>query len=199
MSEDWAARFAANLSALIASTGLTKKEVAEGAGVDYKWLRRISSKGLKRRNKRSADDLDRLASWFGVTDFELWRSEPDKIVVDSCFAEEWPTDPSIFCERFKTLCPRQYWLLVEIARTEEKMLQRVEVALSLSEPKSVAGAWRYFILNRSSVVFEKPWEQGESPYAGSEEAEMAYSQLVGGPSTTKDWYGYLYGRHDDAP
>lgn len=183
MSEDWSAKFAANLRALIESTGLSKKEVAESAGVDYKWLRRISTQGLKRANKRSADDLERLAAWFGVRDSELWTGDPERMVLDYSFAEEWPSDPAEFCERFKELCPLQYWLLVGIARTEENLRKRVETALSMAEPEAVADAWRR-LSDRASVVFEKPWEQTRCDSSG---VGLTYSHLVGGPKTSDKW------------
>lgn len=183
MREDWSAKFAANLRALIESTGLSKKEVAESAGVDYKWLRRISTQGLKRKNERSADDLERLAAWFGVTDDELWTGDPERMVLDYSFAEEWPSDPAEFCERFKALCPLQYWLLVGIARTEENVRERVKTALSTAEPEAVADAWRR-LSNRLSVVFEKPWEQARCDSSG---VGLTYSHLVGGPKTSDKW------------
>lgn len=183
MKEDWSANFAANLSALIASTGRTKKEVAESVGVDAKWLRRISTQGLRQRNKRSAADLEKLVSWFGVTEFALWRSEPEQIVLDSCFHGKWPSDTAEFCERFKALCPLQYWLLVGIARTEENLRKRVEAALSMAEPEAVTDAWRH-LSDQLSVVFEKPWEHSRCDSSG---VGLTYAHLVGGPKTSDEW------------
>jgi hypothetical protein len=65
-------QFKANLNYIIDAYGCDLHDLAEKAGVEYRWLRRIVRKGLERRVNR----LDRVASYFGLPDGDyLWARE----------------------------------------------------------------------------------------------------------------------------
>jgi len=54
--------------------GSTQKQVADEVGVSYKWLRRLHHQGLKQRDRRSAESLDKLAKHYGLSSSEdLWN------------------------------------------------------------------------------------------------------------------------------
>lgn len=187
MNHDRAKKFAENLNALLAMDRMGKKEFATVAKVDYKWLRRISTKRLKYANRRRAVDLKRLVDWFGVSESDLWRATPGQIVFEAQFAKEWPSDPSAFCNRFERLRPMEYWLLVTATGSEALLRQSVAVALKLSAPRDVAHAWRYVVPQRLAVSVEKPWERGDPPLLSSVEAEKAFLYLVGDQGTASEW------------
>ena len=73
--------FVANLRSLLASRGLSQRDLADQIGGDteaernsyYRWLRRTASQGLTRCEDRNRDQLQRICDFFGVHPVErLW-------------------------------------------------------------------------------------------------------------------------------
>lgn len=73
--------FVANLRGLLASRGLTQKDLADRIGGEseaerhsyYRWLRRTCSQGLTRCEDRNREQLQRIGDFFGIHPVErLW-------------------------------------------------------------------------------------------------------------------------------
>jgi transcriptional regulator with XRE-family HTH domain len=68
--------FARNLDRLIALVGMTRREVADQAGIAHKLVLRLVSSGVSKTDPRNVESLRRIAAFFalpGVSDF--WRSD----------------------------------------------------------------------------------------------------------------------------
>ncbi|WP_231742988.1 DNA adenine methylase [Polystyrenella longa] len=51
---------------------LSQKQAAAQIGVDYKWFRRLCHRGLARPDRRTLDELEKVATFFGTTVSGLW-------------------------------------------------------------------------------------------------------------------------------
>jgi hypothetical protein len=73
---DRATVFRQNLRGLLGSRWLSQREAAEEIGVSYKWLRRFCHEGIQRSDRRSAEGLRRVATFFGLEPTDLWEFKP---------------------------------------------------------------------------------------------------------------------------
>jgi len=64
-----------NLRRLIQREWLSQREAATRIGVSYKWLRRLCHSGLERKDRRTASELEKVASFFGIRVSDLWLEE----------------------------------------------------------------------------------------------------------------------------
>ena len=64
-----------NLRRLLQREWLSQREAATRIGVSYKWLRRLCHSGLERKDRRTASELEKVASFFGVRVSDFWLEE----------------------------------------------------------------------------------------------------------------------------
>lgn len=68
--------FAKNLDRLIRSFHLSRKDAANEIGVPYKLIRRMVSAGISRPDKRSLENLGKIAAYFALPNVEdFWRED----------------------------------------------------------------------------------------------------------------------------
>lgn len=74
MAQPKADIFRENLRRLLRDRCLSQREAADEVGVPYKWLRRLCHHGLERLDRRSRENLERLACFFGISPDSLWEA-----------------------------------------------------------------------------------------------------------------------------
>jgi len=75
--------FAQNVTRLLREAQLSRRQVADRIGVDYKTLFRWTNHGIKRPTKATRDALERLCDLFHVRQDDLW-AEQSPSVSDRC-------------------------------------------------------------------------------------------------------------------
>lgn len=74
-TDDPAGVLRSNLRRLLQREWLSQREAATRIGVSYKWLRRLCHSGLERVDRRTASELEKVASFFGVRVSDFWLEE----------------------------------------------------------------------------------------------------------------------------
>ena len=71
-----AVAFRCTVRSLLKRERLSQRLTADRVGVPYKWLRRVCHQGLKRTDRRSLANLQRLAAYFDLQLADFWGETP---------------------------------------------------------------------------------------------------------------------------
>lgn len=120
-------RFVYNFDGLLRITGHGRKDFAEIAGVSYRLIRRVVTKGVSRLDIRNEEALTRVSTYFALPNVKsLWRED----LVESLLATN---EGNAFVEKFRSQLERRLRQLND-RPIDEEHLTLLQTALK-EEPK----------------------------------------------------------------